>query len=168
MVKDRICISVVLLLVVICSQGVRGDQSTSSVTETMAFPGANWEQATPESQSVDSVKLKVAVDYLRDHSGRNGVDRLIIIRNGRVIWKGPEVDRRQRVWSVTKAFTSTAQGLLIEDGKCTLDTLAWRYNPKDLAKYYPNVTLRHFATMTSGFDGVGGSYDFDEKHRSTR
>ena len=157
MMKDRIYISVVLLLAVIFNQSVRSEQ--------MVFPGAAWEQATPESQKVDSAKLQTAVDYLREHSGSNGVKRLIIVRNGQVIWQGPEVDHRQRVWSVTKAFTSTAQGLLIEDGKCTLDTLAWRYNPKDLAKYYSTVKLRDFATMTSGFDGVGGSYDFDEKHR---
>jgi len=131
----------------------------------MVFPGAAWTEVTPESQYVDSTKLKAAVDYLRDHSGSNGVKRLIIVRNGRVIWKGPEVDRRQRVWSVTKAFTSTAHGLLIKDGKCTLDTLARQYNPEDLAEHYPNVTLRHFATMTSGYDGIGGSYDYDEKRR---
>jgi len=131
----------------------------------MVFPGSSWEVATPESQNIDSAKLQAAVNYLRDHSGSNGIKRLIIVRNGRVIWQGSEVNRRQRVWSVTKAFTSTAQGLLIEDGKCTLDTLAAKYNPRDLAEYYPKVTLRHFATMTSGYDGVGGSYDFDEKHR---
>jgi CubicO group peptidase (beta-lactamase class C family) len=157
MTKDRIYASVALLLVATFSRVVRSDQTV--------FPDVAWEQASPESQSVDSTKLKAAVDYLREHSGSNGVKRLIIVRNGRVIWKGSEVDRRQRVWSVTKAFTSTANGLLIEDGKCTLDTLACRYNPKDLNEHYPDVTLRHFATMTSGFDGVGGSYDFDEKHR---
>jgi CubicO group peptidase (beta-lactamase class C family) len=140
-----------------CIQAARSDQ--------MSFPSTAWGQASPESQSVDSAKLGAAVDYLRDHSGHNGVKRLIIVRNGRAIWKGSEADRRQRVWSVTKAFTSTAHGLLIEDGKCALDTLAWQYNPKDLAEHYPRVTLRHFATMTSGFDGVGGSYDFDDKRR---
>ena len=157
MMRDRISIGIVLLVVAMCNQVARSDQ--------MVFPGAAWEEATPESQSVDSTKLGAAVDYLRDHSGHNGVKRLIIVRNGRVIRKGSEVDRRQRVWSVTKAFTSTAHGLLIEDGKCALDTLAMQYNPKDLAEHYPSVTLRHFATMTSGFDGVGGSYDFDEKRR---
>jgi CubicO group peptidase (beta-lactamase class C family) len=81
-----------------------------------------------------------------------------------MIWKGPEADRRQRVWSVTKAFTSTAHGLLIDDGKCTLDTLAKDYNSK-LAQHYPTVTLRHLATMTSGIDGVGGSYDGDTEGR---
>jgi CubicO group peptidase (beta-lactamase class C family) len=104
------------------------------------------------------------VDYLEQHSGSDGVKRLVIIRNGRMIWRGPEADRQQRVWSVTKAFTSTAHGLLIEDGKCTLDTLAKDINPQ-LAEHYPEVTLRHLATMTSGIDGAGGAYDFDEQGR---
>ena len=85
-----------------------------------------------------------------------------------MIWRGPEADRRQPVWSVTKAFTSTAHGLLIEDGKCTLDTLAADYNPKHLAEHYRRVTLRHLATMTSGYDGVGGSYDADDRKRSVQ
>ena len=140
----------------------------ATAAERMVFPGKDWEQATPQSQGVDSNLLEAAVKYLRAHAGSDGVKRLVIIRNGRMIWKGPEVDRRQRVWSVTKAFTSTAHGLLIQDGKCTLDTLAKDYNPKDLAEHYPSVTLRHFATMTSGFDGVTGSYDFDEQHRGDK
>ncbi|UCD56429.1 MAG: serine hydrolase, partial [Candidatus Hydrogenedentota bacterium] len=157
MENNWMCSGIVLLLVAIYIPTAWSNQ--------MAFPGATWEQASPESQGIDSAKLKAAVDYLRDHSGSNGVKRLIIVRNGRVIWKGSQADRPQRVWSVTKAFTSTAHGLLIKDRKCMLDTPALKYNPKDLAEHYPDVTLRHFATMTSGYDGVGGSYDYDEKRR---
>jgi hypothetical protein len=128
------------------------------------FPDAAREQATPESQRVDSAKLQAAVDYLREAGGKEGVKRMVIVRNGRMIWRGPEATKPQGVWSVTKAFTSTAHGLLIEDGKCTLDTLAKDFDPA-LAKLYPTVTLRHFATMTSGFDGVGGGYDYDDQRR---
>jgi len=156
MTRQRAVVGTVLLLIASCGLA---QQSNS-----MVFPGVVWEEAAPESQGVDAAKLQGAVDYLREHVGRNGVERLVIIRNGRLIWKGAEFDRPQRVWSVTKAFTSTANGLLIEDGKCTLDTLAKDYNP-DLAELYPRVTLRHLATMTSGYDGVGGSYDFDEQER---
>lgn len=153
---DKLGATVIIILLAASSQGGGASE--------MAFPGQSWEEATPESQKVDSAKLREAVDYLREHSGRNGVKRFVIVRNGRLIWKGPESDKQQRIWSVTKAFTSTANGLLIEDGKCTLDTLAKDFNPA-LAEMYPKVTLRHFATMTSGFDGVGGSYDFDDQHR---
>ena len=154
--NERMLFGIVTLLVSACCSAGQMDP--------MVFPGVAWDEATPESQGVDSARLQAAVDYLHDHVGRDGVKRLAIVRNGRLIWKGPEIDRPQRVWSVTKAFTSTAHGLLIEDGKCTLETLARDYDP-NLAEYYPRVTLRHFATMTSGYDGVGGSYDFDEQHR---
>ena len=39
-----------------------------------------------------------------------------------MIWKGDNIDKRHGVWSATKSFTSTVLGLLIADGKCTLDT----------------------------------------------
>jgi CubicO group peptidase (beta-lactamase class C family) len=137
----------------------------SSGTDEMVFPGERWEVSSPESQRVDSEKLDAAVAYLKKSGGANGVNRMVVVRNGRVIWKGPEADTRQKVWSVTKAFTSTAHGLLIEDGKCTLDTLAVEYSPEHFAEHYPNVTLRHLATMTSGYDGVGGSYDCYDGNR---
>jgi len=128
------------------------------------FPGQAWELATPESQAVDSDKLQAAVSYLEQSGGANGVQRLVIVRHGRIIWQGPEADVQQRVWSVSKAFASTAHGLLIEDGKCSLDTLAMDVNPA-LGEHYPKVTLRHLATMTSGIDGVGGAYDCDDQGR---
>jgi CubicO group peptidase (beta-lactamase class C family) len=128
------------------------------------FPGRTWEVASPESQGVDAKQLQAAIDYLKDAGGKSGVKRMVVVRHGRLIWQGDEARVRQRVWSVTKAFTSTAHGLLIEDGKCSLDTLAKDINP-ELKEYYPRVTLRHLATMTSGIDGKGGSYDCDDKGR---
>ena len=135
-------------------------QEERPVSMRMVFPGKDWQEEAPESQAVDSRKLEAAVRYLEEHSGSSGVKRLVVVRNGRVIWKGAQSDRRQKVWSVAKAITSTAQGLLIEDGKCTLETLAKDFSPH-LARQYGGVTLRHFATMTSGYDGVGGWYDCD-------
>jgi CubicO group peptidase (beta-lactamase class C family) len=79
---------------------------------------------------------------------------MVIIRNGRIIWKGDNIDNVHGVWSCTKSFTSTCLGLLIDDGKCSLDTRAATLVP-ELAEHYPNVTLRHFATMTSGYRAVG-------------
>ncbi len=103
------------------------------------FPEDQWQIATPESQQVDPQQLHAAVEYLASCGGRNGTDRMVIVRHGRIIWRGAEADVPQRVWSISKAFTSTAHGLLIEDGKCTLDTLAKDYDPP-LAKEYPAVT----------------------------
>lgn len=119
----------------------------------LAFPGGDWKQAAPP-QGVDAAKLEEAVEYLRSNAGSDGVNQVLIVRNGYVIWQGPEIDKVHGVWSCTKSFTSTVLGLLIEDGKATLDTLAKDHVPA-MASDYPKVTLRHFTTMTSGYRAVG-------------
>jgi CubicO group peptidase (beta-lactamase class C family) len=129
--------------------------------DLMAFPGKEWERAAPESQGVDSEKLRAAISYLERHAPRDGVQELVIVRNGRMIHAGPRIDRMHGVWSATKSFTSTVLGLLIDDRKCTLDTPAKEHVPA-MARDYPEVALRHFATMTSGYRAAGdepqGSY----------
>ena len=125
------------------------------------FPADDWQQTLPEAQGVDSAKLKEAVSYIEKNSGSDGVKELVIIRNGYVIWEGSDIDKMHGVWSLTKSFTSTVLGLLIDDGKATLDTLAKDHVPA-MAATYPDITLRHFTTMTSGYYAIGdkprGSY----------
>ena len=113
-------------------------------------PGRQWEEAAPQSQGIDGVRLEAAVGRLAKRCGRDGVRQLVIVRGGRLVWKGDDVDNVHGIWSVTKSFTSTCLGLLIDDGKCTLDTPASKFLPA-LAERFPGVTLRHFATMTSGY-----------------
>jgi CubicO group peptidase (beta-lactamase class C family) len=120
----------------------------------MAFPGAEWEVVPPASEGLDPAKLEAAVGYLKANTGRDGVRELVIVRNGRIVWQGDNIDHVHGVWSLTKSFTSTVLGLLIDDGRATLETRACEFAP-DLAEYYPEVTLRHFATMTSGYRAVG-------------
>ncbi len=133
----------------------------------MVFPGKDWEEARPESQRVDSVKLARAVDYLKANAGSDGVRELVIVRNGRLIWKGDNIDKVHGVWSCTKSFTSTCLGLLADDGKCSLDTKGAKLVP-ELAEYYPDITLRHFTTMTSGYRAVGDATATGSSHGQSR
>jgi CubicO group peptidase (beta-lactamase class C family) len=114
------------------------------------FPTADWQQAAPESQGLDAAQLDAAVEYLGRNSGPDGVKELVIVRNGHLVWKGSDIDKVHGVWSATKSFTSTVLGLLIDDGKATLDTRAKDHVPA-MAAAYSDVTLRHFTTMTSGY-----------------
>lgn len=123
-------------------------------SNAVIFPGKDWQEATPESQGLDSAKLTTAVRYLESNSGRDGVRELVIIRNGFLVWKGDNIDKVHGVWSLTKSFTSTVLGLLIDGGKCTLDTLARDWLPA-MTRTYPMVTMRHFTTMTSGYYAMG-------------
>lgn len=138
------CLIFILLDVVLCATAIG----------QMTFPGEQWQQVAPESQGIDSEKLGAAVRYLSKHSGPDGVKELVVIRNGYMIYKGTDLDKVHGVWSLTKSFTSTVLGLLIDDGKASLATLAKDYVPS-LAATYPTLTLRHFTTMTSGYYAVG-------------
>ena len=124
------------------------------------FPGKNWEEASPESQGVDSARLEKVINDFAERIGKDGARELVIIRHGRMIWKGGDIDKVHGVWSFTKSFTSTVLALLIEDGKCTLESRATQFLPA-LMPHYGGVTLRHFTTMTSGYRAVG-----DEPHGS--
>jgi CubicO group peptidase (beta-lactamase class C family) len=64
------------------------------------------------------------------------------------------VDKVHGVWSVTKSFTSTVLGLLIGDGKASLNTMVSN-NVPEMSENYPNLTLRHFTSMTSGYRAQG-------------
>ncbi len=105
--------------------------------------------------------LDDAVAYLRSHCNSDGARELIIIKDGKTLYEGNNTSRVHNIWSCSKSFTSTALGLLIAEGKCSLDTLACEIDP-ELKPLYPHATLRHFTTMTSGFSGEGRSRWNDE------
>jgi len=134
-----------------------------SVGAEMTFPQDDWQVASPESQSLDPEKLRAAIDLLGANSGGDGVRELAIVRNGYMVWHGDNIDHVHGVWSMTKSFTSTALGLLVDDGKCTLDTRASEFVP-EMRETYPELTLRHFTTMTSGYRAVGDKTSGDYTH----
>jgi CubicO group peptidase (beta-lactamase class C family) len=136
-----------------------------SGSKLVVFPGRDWLQVVPALQGVDARKLNIAVEFLgQSLSDYGSTGTVFIVRNGNVIWAGPDSDKEYQIFSATKSFTSTVLGLLIQDGRVSLSTLAKNIEPS-LAEHYSSVTLRHFATMTSGYDSVGGSYEFDAQGR---
>lgn len=130
----------------------------------MFFPDKEWEECTPEAVGVDSARLEMALQYLeqkcKEKGDLEGVNQTVIVKNGKLIWKGVDIDTIHQLWSCTKSFTSTVLGILIDEGKCTLDTPVYTYLP-ELEKDYKGVSFRHLTTMTSGYNGVGYTYDLD-------
>ncbi len=124
------------------------------IAKAKEFPGKEWTEATPESQGISSEKLKQAVDWLSAEIGakKSYVGGIVIIRNGYLIWSNDESFKPFGVMSVSKSFLSTGLGLMIEDGKLRLSDKVKDTDTR-IAGYYPNATFRHFATMTSGYDG---------------
>lgn len=120
------------------------------------FPERDWVEATPESQGVDGAKLRAAVAWLDAQSRPDGAKALVMVRHGRLIWKGPEADAARPVFSCTKVFTSTVLGLLVDDGTCRLDDRAVKFVPglDDEHPAYGKITLRHLASMSGGYQGI--------------
>ncbi|MFA5329445.1 MAG: serine hydrolase [Prolixibacteraceae bacterium] len=123
---------------------------------TFAYAG-NDKNVDPRSQPVDTIfaqKLGNALNYIEGVCGENGIKRVVILKDDKVVFKGTESEVTQRVWSCTKSFVSTVLGLLISEGKCLLDDKVCNYLP-ELNEYYPDVTFRNFTTMTSGYKAIG-------------
>jgi CubicO group peptidase (beta-lactamase class C family) len=133
--------------------------SVAAGAEEMVFPDKEWEQATPESQEVDSSILNQAIDYLHANSGGVGAAEAVIVRNGYIIWKGSDAESYHFICSGTKTFTTTVLGLLIQDGIISsVDDRAVDYLPSldDAYPQYADITFRHLASMTSGYDSIKG------------
>jgi CubicO group peptidase (beta-lactamase class C family) len=120
------------------------------------YPTEEWQTDVPENQGIDSKKMLEAMDYLESESKYNGNREVVIIRNGYMVYAGENIDSVHNIFSCSKTFTSTVLGLLVEDGLITLDDKTADYEPL-LVEYYPDVTFRHFATMTSGYSASGKS-----------
>ena len=88
--------------------------------QEMYFPGTEWTRVAPEAELMDSATLEDAVALLEANSSFNGVETLAIIRNGRMIWSGSDIEAQYWTASAAKSFTSTVLGLLIDDGNVHL------------------------------------------------
>lgn len=146
---DRSCLAFVACSLLVLLFTWRADAA-----DEMVFPQSNWAQSEPNSQGIDTRRLQLAVDHLRANAPRDGVDELLIVRNGRLIFAGQNIDKVHGIWSCTKSFTSSVLGLLIDDGHCELDTPVSQY-VSEMSRNYAKVTLRQFATMTSGYRADG-------------
>jgi CubicO group peptidase (beta-lactamase class C family) len=117
--------------------------------------------STKAQNKLDKHKFEEAIDYLKSQSFQDGVEELIIVKNGEILFAGDSINKKHNIYSCAKTFTSMVLGLLIEDKKASLQDYAWKYEP-NLSTFYPQTQLKHFATMTSGYSATGRSRWKDE------
>lgn len=122
---------------------------TSGANTGIEFPETSWSTPPSEMSVLSAETVQQAVDALSGIVGNDGVSGTMLIHKGYVLWEGDRTDEMRPIWSCTKSILSTCLGLLWDEGKCTPDDLAWKYLP-ELKENYPEVTLRHLATFTSG------------------
>ena len=117
-----------------------------------AFP-----RATPESQGIPSEKLVRLLSNLAE-SPDTDMHHFLVLRHGNVICDCSFAPYRHDIWHIThslcKSITGMAIGLLIDEGKLSLDENIYNIFPgkvNPLLKIFrPDVTVLHLLTMTSG------------------
>lgn len=133
----------------------------SCTSRTSYFPTSHWEKASPADLNIGETAMEKALAYLRSKSFQDGIEEVLIIKDGRIIYEGDSTQKAHNIYSCSKVFTSTVLGLLIQEGRLQLDDYAARFEPA-LQQHYPEVAFRHFATMTSGYSAAGRSRWNDE------
>ena len=144
------------LFAAISAAAQSSSRPTGGPNQQMAFPADAWRTAAPAELGVDPRGLARALDAWSSRLGTDGLDRTVIVRRGIVIHEGPSASLANNLYSVTKSFTSTLAGVLLAERELPVDVPAARFEPV-LQDQYATVTLRHFATMTSGYNAPGNS-----------
>lgn len=114
------------------------------------FPGAEWEVASPESQSMSPEGVAKVGAWLKANGSKTG----LLVRHGRIVgewyFDGADANTKLLVYSTTKSFSSTAAGLAIASGKLKLDSKLGDFFPAATPESKRDITVKQLISMTSG------------------
>ncbi len=124
-------------LALCCGLGIAAEQESFAVS---VFPGETWQTRTPEQVGMSAAAL--------DEISKPGDG--VIVRYGYLVYSWGNPSSGGDWASATKTLISTMLGIAIQEGKCSMDTLASEFEPLLTGKD-AEITFRHLATMTSGY-----------------
>ena len=114
---------------------------------------------TPEKAGMP----RAAIDRFLTDMQRHEINlhSLMLLRGNDVFyeraWAPFSLDRPHRMYSITKTFTAVAIGLLVEEGKLSLDDPVIRYFPdklpREISPWLEKQTIRHMLMMSTCFAG---------------
>jgi CubicO group peptidase (beta-lactamase class C family) len=113
-------------------------------------------RSTPEEQGVRSAALHGFVDGLVE-SGQE-LHSLMVVRHGHVIaegwWSPYRPELPHQLYSVSKSFTSMAVGLVVAEGKLSVEDQVIGFFPEhlpaDVSDNLAAMKVKHLLTMTTG------------------
>ncbi len=114
-------------------------------------------RSTPEAQGISS---QAVLEFVEAADKINTLHSFMIVRHGHVIaegwWKPEAADKLHVLHSVSKSFNATAIGILIAEGKLSLDDPVLKFFPDD-APANPSDNLkalkvRDLLSMSGGHD----------------
>src|SRR5476651_2410682 len=119
-------------------------------------PARRLPRSLPEAEGVSSAGV---LDFVATGDGKlDTLNSYMLVRHGKVVaegWWGPYSAKEPHwLYSLSKSFTSTAEGLAIAEGKLSLDDPVLKFFPED-APPQPSDNLkmlrvRDLITMTTG------------------
>ena len=127
------------------------------------WPNGDLIQNTGAHSSVDMVALQQASDWAFDRDTPEQVTlSLIVVHDGEIIMEryapGIEVSTRTRTWSTAKSIASTLIGMLVDEGRMSLDgPLSFGWYPENRSPETDprnEITLRHLLNMSSGLETI--------------
>jgi CubicO group peptidase (beta-lactamase class C family) len=136
-----------------CAQEAGRTQAAAGRT---VWPGHEWQAANPESQGLSASALDALAAYAERSGGGSGC----VIRHGYLVKEWGDPRKLADIKSATKGVTGTTLlGLAVDRRLVQLDDPAVRHYPAIGAERPGNtrnlldeITIRHLATMTAGFD----------------
>lgn len=144
-------------------------QLSGSAAET-PWPNGDLIVSRPLSDQVDAAALQAVSDWAFERESPEQVTlSLLVLHHGEIILEryadGVDMNTRTRTWSTAKSIAVTLIGMLVDEGRMSLDApldLDWlppvaagESDPRDA------ITLRHVLNMSSGLypvDSFGMEY----------
>lgn len=127
---------------------------------TIAWPDGDLVEDRPLPGNVDAAALQAASDWTFDRESPEQVTLgLVIVHDGQIIHEryapGVDMSTRTRTWSTAKSITVTLIGMLVDQGKLSLDEplpIEWLPARARSPETDPRrrITLRHVLNMSSG------------------
>ncbi len=127
------------------------------------WPNGDLLSNTGLSADIDAAALEAASDWAFDRDSKEQVTlSMVVVHNGEIIHEryapGFDVTTRTRTWSTAKSIAGTLIGMLVDEGKLSLDEpLGFDWYPENRSPETDprnEITLRHVLNMSSGLDTI--------------
>lgn len=142
-------VTTLFILASACTNKSDSNQTSPPAKGQMNF--TKLQVAQPEEMGL---KSEVLEQELTELLGENKTGAACLLVNGHLVWEhywkdfGPQ--SRFDIYSAGKAFTATAIGLLVDDGKLKVDDPACNILTEWANDGRKEITIRNLLTMTSG------------------
>ena len=126
---------------------------------TIAWPDGDLIENTAPPAGIDQAALDAASNWAFDRESPEQVTlSLLVVHRGQIVHEryapGVDMTTRTRTWSTAKSIASTLIGMLVDEGRMSLDEpLGFDWQPKVASvERDPRsaITLRHALNMSSG------------------